>query len=831
MPSPSTSDVLWLFFSTLFRARYSLLTLTAPAFLAVWALWWRPRGTLYSLLVPRVYKSAHIDHAITRHDLFWIAFTAFCVATLAGAGVNVASTHGPERTPSYRFQAPGGAVLSWGWYDTATAWPGLPLAAVVCSAAILPLAAIAIWQREQPPTAARDRPQPAGTSCSRRQPDVEDSSPLALSSAIGSVAAGGIAAAGVVLLVGVLRRSLFGDDGWILPLRPPLDWDFGWSGFGTAVLARAGALFAFFGCRVGYLDHNNYLLAGQAELVLSVAVASLLYAWSLFSTAYRQRPAVRFCTAVYLLVCVGTAGVVLAGVAFWLDRFAISAPLLIAFIVALVAIGCRTDHFFQLRPRHAVAGATPCLPELKTCLMNRLAQIPKDGAGNRTAIVVTASGGGIQASAWTAEVLTRLAAEIPHFERSLCLVSGVSGGSVGAGVYLAGTYPDSGEANDCDREERRASIRNRSRASLLEYVAWGVAFADLPRLFTGLLPRNRLVDRGWAVEHLLEKRLSFSNQPSAAGRQAASKTLRDLCAEVAAGTMPVPLFNATCVQTGQRVIMSPVRFTAEPHAGSRSLHIPADYSRCLFKANPTLATAIRLSATFSYVSPVARPTRQEEQAWKFAVPCESSAESPPAAACDTPDPAAAGRFSLHLCDGGYADNSGVVAAVEAAHELLNAIKEMPGESGDRFRILFIRIESFPESNGQPAESSSGFRQIVFGPASGLMSARVNAQEERAKRELEAFSVTARFAKCDFRAVTIRFGARKSPPDPSAGAAPAYPPLSWALSHRQQHAIEAEWEYVSQSPQPVLQIIRNDDQPSLPHTLADSLSWLRSDRYA
>ena len=70
---------------------------------------------------------------------------------------------------------------------------------------------------------------------------------------------------------------------------------------------------------------------------MSVAVASLLYAWSLFSTAYRQRPTVRFCTAVYLLVCVGTAGVVLAGVAFWLDRFAISAPLLIAFIVALVA--------------------------------------------------------------------------------------------------------------------------------------------------------------------------------------------------------------------------------------------------------------------------------------------------------------------------------------------------------------------------------------------------------------------------------------------------------------------------------------------------------------
>jgi hypothetical protein len=634
---------------------------------------------------------------------------------------------------------------------------------------------------------------------------------------MGAVAAGGIAAAAVVLLVAVVCRSLFSNDDWILPLRPPANWSFGWSGFGAAILAKAGTLFAFFGCRAGYLDCHNRLLAGQAELVFTVAVASLLYAWSLVATAFRNRPTVRFCTAVYLLVCLGTAGVVLAGVAFWLDRFAISAPLLIAFIVTLVGVSCRTDHFFQLRPRHALAGATPCLPPLEACLMNRLAQIPEDGDRQRTAIVVAASGGGIQAAAWTAEVLTRLAAEIPHFERSLCVVSGVSGGSVGAGVYLAGTYLDPPEANDCDREKRRESIRNRSRASLLEHVAWGVAFADLPRLFTGLLPRNRLVDRGWAVEHLLEKRLSFSKQAASASRQAASKTLRDLCADVAAGTMPVPLFNATCVQTGQRVIMSPVQFTTDPHSGSRSLHMPADYSRCLFKADPTLATAIRLSATFSYVSPVARPTPQEEEAWKFAVQCESGSQSPPVAPCDKPDPAAAGRFSLHLCDGGYADNSGVVAAVEAARELVAVIKDRP--ENKNFRILFIRIESFPESNGQPAESSSGFSQIVFGPASGLMSARVIAQEERAKRELDAIA-----ASCDFRAVTIRFGARKSPPDPSAGDAPAYPPLSWALSHRQQRAIEAEWKFLSESSQHFVQPFQPEARQPDATTLANAINW-------
>ena len=54
-------------------------------------------------------------------------------------------------------------------------------------------------------------------------------------------------------------------------------------------------------------------------------------------------------------------------------------------------------------------------------------------------VVVTAAGGGIQAAAWTAQVLAGLDRIYgPDFTRSVGLVSGVSGGSVGTMYYMAG---------------------------------------------------------------------------------------------------------------------------------------------------------------------------------------------------------------------------------------------------------------------------------------------------------------------------------------------------------------------------------------------------------
>lgn len=761
--------------SAIFHARYSLLTLAAPGVFACLALWVWPRGTLYSLLLPRMFRDHEASSPRALVDLFWIAFAAACLTAVAGAGVKVAATHGPERTPSLADASLSGRAIHRST-DAATCpddamlvWPLIPLLVALAATMILPAVSITIWHREQ---------------------HEGKRSSLDLLRALAAVAAGVISAGVIVLLIGVLRRSLFGPDDWILPLRPPRAFVFEDRDRPAYVLGWLGRSLHSIGLRAGYVDHRRALWAGQAELMLCVLVAASVYACSILRIERGRRPEVRFCTAVYLLTILGTAGVVLAGVAFWADGLGLPALLMVAAEVAFVAWLARTDHFFELRPRHdagflhtiqsTAKGIANHLPSLEECFRSRLAQIPPDADGRRTAIIVTASGGGIQASAWTAEVMTGLAETFPGFADSLCLVSGVSGGSVGAGCFLAGTYIDAEQNHRAAVPGPRATpaktrfddIRERGRHSLLEQVAWGVAFTDLPRLFTGFIPRNRLVDRGWAIEQLIEKRLAFGNTKVIVPGPSARRTVRDLCPAVAAGVMPVPLFNATCVQTGQRVIISPVRFGSHVQSGSRSLHMPADYSEGEFQADPTLATAIRMSATFSYASPVARPTLEEENAWRSSM-------------LEAGDAVKAARFNLHLCDGGYADNTGVVAAVEACRDLLAAIDAE--QTSPRTRILFIRIEPFPPDEDPANGVYDGFSQAILGPAYGLLSARVATQRERADRDLAQFIAEARDGHIDVAQAIFRFGVTASGSPPTEK-----PPLSWSLSDRQQEAVKHAW---------------------------------------
>lgn len=836
-------QVVWCLCVTVFRARFSLLTIALPVALACIAVWSTNRGTLYSLFLPRGYRDGEPDKRRTFRDLFWTAFTSSLVVTLAGAGVAVALTHGPARAPSYPAPLPG--CLAAGGADRATdstsilVWSPWWLLAAVVAAAVVPLVCLVIWQRERT-SSAKDT----------HWSDV----PLAG----GSVAAGFTTAGLAVVLLGLMRHWLFGANDWILPIRPPFPQ--GWAGSGAFLLGGFGRSLGWLLGSAGYLDGCDNLLAGQAELILILLVCSGVYGTLVYRTARTSHPRAWSCTAVYLLVCIGAFGVFLGGASFWADRYGLSTLVLIGVVVVAVARVAKTDHFFPLAAPACGPTASPLLPRLEDCFAARIAKVPEYPARARTAIVVTAGGGGIQASAWTAEVLTHLAAEIPSFEQSLCLVSGVSGGSVGAGCFLAGTYPrddastaclcpdrtpsspatapvETATSDPCPRCKRLRGIRDRARGSLLEQVGLGMAFADLPRLFFGWIPRNRLVDRGWAIERLIDKRLRWWTVRDD-GEQPPSRTIRDLCHAVEQGEMPVPLFNAACVQTGQRVIAAPVSFAVnrktgagdtptadavphqeQPRHGSRPLFMPEDFSAGEFQANPTLATVIRLSATFGYVSPVARPTREDEARWRNALHMQPARQ-----AADHAE-----RFGLHLCDGGYADNSGVVSAVEACRHLLAAIRrENSGvskpHSQPSCRILLIRIESFPEESGQPVASASGLSQMLFGPASGLLSARVIAQEERATREIKAFEQDAKADNVPFRAITIRYGSRISRHHPGEREAPAYPPLSWALSQRQQEAIEKEWRFVSTPTQHLVEVFPPTDAQSVATPLAAAIAW-------
>jgi hypothetical protein len=126
-------------------------------------------------------------------------------------------------------------------------------------------------------------------------------------------------------------------------------------------------------------------------------------------------------TLSYVVMLILLLCATLPGVTFLFDRYRI--PVIVP-IVALpfVAGQCtRSDHFFELQPVESIQPAT--------------AGETLGAAGRHTAIVIAINGGGIQAAAWAAQVLTGLEERarsegVGSFANAVRLISSVSGGSV-----------------------------------------------------------------------------------------------------------------------------------------------------------------------------------------------------------------------------------------------------------------------------------------------------------------------------------------------------------------------------------------------------------------
>lgn len=771
-------DSLWAACTLLFRARYSVATMLLPGLLAGFALRERVPGTLYSLLLLRVFAKSEPRLGRALQDVFFITVVSFVVAGLGAMGVRLVQKHGDQRLSTCAVAPPATAPIDTNTTRAtaipvpaapadAPGWPCWLTAACVLCGFTFPFGCVLVARREQ---------TFHGTRGSWWQ-------------VAAALLAGGLIVAGLAGAIGLVRRTLVGPDDWILPFPPDL-----FPGAGTPVgaglLQRAGGLLTWLGAGAGYVDAAGRLYRSHADMTLVVVVAGAIYGVALVRAIQAEKPSFRdSSTGIYLLIVIGAAGTIFGGVSFCFDRYGISPPLLAAGWAVLIYKTFSVDHLFELfagPPAGSGHDPRPAPPVLAECFATRT--FPENPDGKRTMVVATAAGGGIQAAAWTAEVLTGLASTVPRFRASLGLLSGVSGGSVGCAYYLTGAWHDPPTAAPLD-DHVAAEIRGRARSSLLEAVSWGVAFPEILRLFSGVFPRNVLIDRGWALERAIEGRLDKPYEHGTTGPAAPRATtpaadhareplrMRDLGARIAAGALPVPLFNSTVVQTGQRVVIAPVRWFSGPPApddGVRSLHLIDDYAPLSsLPADPRLATAVRLSATFSYASPVARPL------------------PPPAAGCGVPVPTSAATpadrslLDLHLCDGGYADNTGVVSAVEACEAILDGLGAASPQPFDR--ILFLRIEPFPADRRAAPTRFAGFWKALVGPVVSLLSARVATQLERADHELERLAVRARATHgIEVVWTTIRFGDHM-PPDERAR-----PPLSWALSTAQQNAIMASW---------------------------------------
>ncbi len=448
--------------------------------------------------------------------------------------------------------------------------------------------------------------------------------------------------------------------------------------------------------------------------------------YRLLTPLSEQQPAALF----YLLFLLGLFTWFCSGAAFILDI--VRVPVLTSILAISLVFGLMgTDHYYEV-----YRGDGHAAPPSPSDVVHAWEQ--KRGSENAPMVIVATSGGGIRAAAWTAEVLTGLTQECEvapggsRFTSSLLLVSAVSGGSEGA-MYFVGSYERDGGVPLATLGD----IRRNAYHSSLSSVGWGLLYPDLLRIVpvlgsiaTPLFGNN--VDRGWALEQDWLRKWAghaWMTQP----------TIGEWSDDVVRGTRPAVIFNGTTAESGQRFLMSSTTLPPDPRF--QRGYLPSIPFWDAFKGlDLPVATAARLSASFAWISPMPRSSTGEPQ------------------------------FRVHVGDGGYYDNSGVVSAMEWLIAAEDSLKTHP--------VYIVLVDSTP---GWPAsgESWTWQRQLVA-PLETLQAVRTSSQQARAQFELQLGT--------DFlvsKGVNIKLVRFRYPSD-------SLTPLSWHLTPHQQKNIGEAW---------------------------------------
>jgi Patatin-like phospholipase len=490
----------------------------------------------------------------------------------------------------------------------------------------------------------------------------------------------------------------------------------------------AKTLSASVSLRVGPEGAPGYVSQG-ALLSGHVFASLILLAWlGVYGlTFYLDHPTAKRGAIVpalaYLLALLTLPTWMFSGAAFFLDRYRVPALVVPALLLVLAFVS-PTDHFFD----------TQALPTGSTELAASGGGAPARGAepsdliavlnGCRLTAVAT-SGGGIRAAGWTAEVLTRLHQEVPDFSRSLRIVSSVSGGSVGT-MYFVGAFagPD-GPPPQALEDIRQLAVR-----SSLNSVAWGFSYPDLWRTFGPFVPesatdRARTLELAWARDW----------PPRA-------QTLAQWRDDAANGRRPAVAFNATVVETGRRLVFG--SFDMKPVARTRRMRTDT-FDRIYPGRDISIVTAARLSATFTYVTPVARARPEDPTRW-------------------------------HVADGGYQDNYGVGTLADWLDTALSGaapVDENGAACAGRLRVAVVLIGSL-EADSPGRNRSWAFQ--MGAPMVTLLNIRSAGPKARNDMELELLAGV----RGPLGAICFTYANDDSP-------------LSWHLSEAQKQKIRDAWK--------------------------------------
>jgi hypothetical protein len=489
----------------------------------------------------------------------------------------------------------------------------------------------------------------------------------------------------------------------------------------------------------------------EPELHLLAAAAFVLLLSTFVSLKNRASPAVGLCVLLALGLAIYTAA------EFWAQNAGLA--LLMVGPLLWWAGGRR----YKLRiPALSELYAHP-VPYPPTIQINEVPEprpLPYDVAlstgdgGQRRLIVVCASGGGLRAATWTAAILGQLD-EIEGFRAATRLLSGASGGMMGAASWVALLA----KRNEAPRipapRDTWQELMNAVAMDDLTPLVRKLVFHDIPLAFIG---RDNLQDRALALESAwcenLKARLDINLRIS----------FNDLRRGEASGQWPSLVFSPMLIEDGRRLIVSNLDLTdindhyvrwlsskatgPEPTTGLASRTAYQLWQICPQAwGHFPLSTAARLSAAFPYVSPaVLLPTQPRR----------------------------------HVVDAGYYDNYGLELAGNWLRELLEQRKSLLEKSISGILLIQIRdnvseLSVNPESDRKRARTLARERRSTLdsrlsrsleglsSPPEGFLAARESVMLFRNDSLLETMShlYTGAFG-ADFLTTTVfEFGGEAS----------------------------------------------------------------------
>lgn len=465
----------------------------------------------------------------------------------------------------------------------------------------------------------------------------------------------------------------------------------------------------------------------------------------------------------------------LTGLSFFLDRYRFPVLLAVVPLFLLTSLPENNDYVFSvMKPKKPVAALTPA------DVLDKPHPLSTDSPGEDYVIVVAANGGGIQAATWTAKVLTGIEEECKRAfgdgfhgcASKIRLISSVSGGSVGA-MYFANSYTRDGISRNSYRE-----IVDKASRSSLDSVAWGLVYPDFNRSFIPFYPGT--YGRGQA----LEARWADGD----AGLTDGLSTWREGVGE---GWRPATIFNATIVESGERMLISTTDICEKViiSNGTNGTHTANDKTidECEVRGtelrsslNPNaeivkvatgrtgfrnfykngdgeldipVVTAARLSASFPYVTPAPRAEVED---------CKL-------------------RKCVHIVDGGYYDNYGMSSLMEWLNEALSYSKTRRVK---HVMIVQIRGDQVGVAEARADSSPAPYYQSVA-PLLTMLNVRNTGQLSHNDAELDIFRRYWETQDINIETAVFEFGR----------VGQDGPPLSWHLSGKEKKDVENGWQSI------------------------------------